>query len=125
MAFLLTIDSEDGLAIATFSGECDPREAWKGIAAIRATVHSEAIDGVLIDVRDVTYTPSPDEVYKLANEFVTFLGRRRLAIVTHGRIHTEIARNMANVVARYGLDMQVFDTPDIASRWLSTPDERL
>src|SRR4030095_4510907 len=81
MTVSVALDEENGVVLARFHGSSDAQEALSGIAEIRSLVDDRPVDGVLIDVRDADYVPAPGEVRNLVIELVSFLGRRRLALV--------------------------------------------
>jgi hypothetical protein len=122
MPYDLLMDEATGILRARFYGSGNVGEAWRGVAEIRKHVESAPVDGVLVDVRDSAYTPSPDEARNFAIEFVSFLGRRRLAFVTRWEVHSEIARSVAKQVVSRGVDAKVFHEHDDqeAVAWLQS-----
>jgi hypothetical protein len=70
--------------------------------AIRVLVERERVDAVLIHVRDADYVPSSDDLRNLAIEYLSFLGRHRLAVVVQRIGLIEVARRVceAGGVAR-------------------------
>lgn len=118
MPFSVALDEVNGVVLARFFGPSDNYEAWRGIGEIRSLVDDRPVDGVLIDLRDLDYMPGADEIRNFAIEFVSFLGRRRLAFVTRLQVHTDLARVIARQAASRGLDVEVFSNQHEASEWL-------
>lgn len=121
MPYDLLMDEGTGILRARFYGSVTVGEAWSGVAAIRKHVESAPVDGILLDVRDSAYTPSPDEARNFAIEFVSFLGRRRLAFVTRWHVHYAIARSVAQQAVSRGVEARVFQEHDQeAVDWLQS-----
>jgi hypothetical protein len=123
MPYDLVVDEDTGILQARFFGPGNVSEAWKGVAAIRTRVANAPVDGILVDVRDSTYTPSADEARNFAIEFVSFLGRRRLAFVTRLPVHYVVAGSVAQQAVSRGVDARVFHEHVVeAVAWLQSAD---
>jgi hypothetical protein len=122
--FVVEYVPEHRVVIARFRGQFDSGSAWKGLDAIKGAVGSGAVEGVLLDVRAADYTPSIDEVSAFANEYVAFLGRRRLAVITRLLIHYGLARMLVQQAQASGVDAQVFLDERDTRDWLHSPDPR-
>jgi len=118
MTVSVALDEDNGVVLARFHGSSDAQEALSGLAEIRSLVNDRPVDGVLIDVRDADYVPAPGEVRNLVIELVSFLGRRRLALITRAEAGTDLARMIAREAAARGLEVEVFHDQPGASEWL-------
>ncbi|NUR56487.1 MAG: hypothetical protein HOQ29_18745 [Acidobacteria bacterium] len=94
---------------------------WNAIQAVKCEVKAHPVDGVLIDLRGVDYTPSLDEVAHVANELVGFLGRRRLAFVARSVVQFGMASLIVLQADALGTDISVFLDETDAMTWLRSP----
>ena len=122
--FLLEYVPEQRVAVARFSGEFDTAAAWQAIGTIKAAVAAHPIEGVLMDVRASEYTPTVEEVNGFCAEFVGFLGRRRLAVLTRLIVQYGLARVMVQQAQAREIDAEVFVDEHEAHEWLHRPDSR-
>jgi hypothetical protein len=122
MSFAVEVVQEDRLVRAKLYGESDVDEVRATVAEIKSRVGSSPVEGVLIDVRDVHYAPTPDEAQNLGADFFSFLGRRRLAIVTRSLVHYKMARTISLQAVPRGMQVGVFQDEHDALDWLHSPD---
>ncbi|PYR89287.1 MAG: hypothetical protein DMF84_25145 [Acidobacteria bacterium] len=122
MPFAVEVLEEDRLIRARLYGACDADEAHAAVAAIKSRVGTYPVEGVLMDVRDVQYTPTLDEACDFGTEFGSFLGRRRLAFVTRLPAQYGMARMISVRAEPRGIDVDVFGDEDEALEWLHSPD---
>jgi hypothetical protein len=124
MPYDLSLDELTGILRARFYGSVDAAEAWRGVAAVRRHLEDALVAGILLDVRESSYAPSVDEVRNFAIEFVSFLGRSRLAFVTRSEAQDARARSLADQAASRGIDVRVFQQNEQeALSWLQSVDE--
>jgi uncharacterized protein (UPF0303 family) len=121
-----TVDyvGEHRVVVGHFRGHFTAADAWQGLQAIRTAVAAHPVEGVLIDVRASDYTPTVEEVTGFAAEFVSFLGRRRLAVLTSLLVHYGLGRMMVQHAQARGIDAEVFIDEHEAIDWLHSPDTR-
>ena len=122
--FVLEYVPEQRVAIARFSGTFETAAAWQAIATIKAAVAAHPIEGVLGDVRASDYTPTVEEVTGFCAEFVGFLGRRRLAVLTRLIVQYGLARVLVQQAQARDIDAQAFVDEREAHEWLHRPDSR-
>ncbi len=122
MAFGVELLEEDRILLARFCAPSNPDEAWQGIQAIKQQVTASPVEGVLVDVNGIEYNATAAEVRSFAAEFVSFLGRRRLAFVTRSGTHFGIAQMIALQADARGAQVEVFKNDDAALDWLQSAD---
>lgn len=116
--------ADQRVAVGRFRGHFTAEDAWHGIQAIKAAVAANPVEGVLVDVRASDFAPTVEDVTGFAAEFVSFLGRRRLAVLTRLLVHYGLGRMMVQQAQARDIDAQVFLDEHEALDWLRSPDTR-
>ncbi len=116
--------ADQRVVVARFRGQFTADEAWQGLQVIKTAVAANPVEGVLIDVRASDFTPTVEDVTGFAAEFVSFLGRRRLAVLTRLLVHYGLGRMMVQHAQARDIDAQVFIDEHEALEWLHSPDTR-
>jgi hypothetical protein len=116
--------SESRIVVARLCGSFDTAGAWQRLEAIGKEVTCRAVEGVLLDVRQSTYTPDPADAHAFAVYLISFLGRRRLAFITRSVVQYGMARMIAADAAVHGVSVKVFQGKQAAEAWLRSTDTR-
>lgn len=124
MPFTLAFLEDDLLVRADLRGKFTFDRTCNAIQAVKCEIASRPVDGVLLDLRGVDYTPSIDEVAHFANELIGFLGRRRLAFVARSVAQFGMASLIVLHADYVGADMSVFLDEVDAMAWLRAPMSR-
>jgi len=124
MPFTLAFLEDDLLVRADLRGKFTFDRTWNVIQAVKCEIASHPVDGVLLDLRGIDYTPSVDEVAHFANELIGFLGRRRLAFVARSVAQFGMASLIVLHADYVGGDMSVFLDEIDAMVWLRAPASR-
>jgi hypothetical protein len=123
MPFVIEVLEEDRLILARLSGPCTVDETHAVVAAIKSRIGTYPVEGVLLDLREVDYSSDLDEAFDFAaDEFVSFLGRRRLAFVTTSPVHYGMARMICRRAEAEGVEIDVFADENAALAWLHSSD---
>ncbi len=119
MPFAVEVLEEDRLVLARLAGPFTVSEAHAALAAIKNRITAYPVEGVLLDLRGVEYTSTLDEAVDfLAEDFVSFLGRRRLAFVTVSPAHYGMARMISRRLESRGVEADVYADEHAALEWL-------
>jgi len=116
--------SETRIAVARFGGLVATRAAWQRLEAVAKEVGCRAVEGVLLDVRNSTFTADAAEARAFGVYLSSFLGRRRLAVVTRSVGQDDMARMIAAQAAVRRVSVKVFQEDQEAQTWLCSVDTR-
>lgn len=118
----VTYLSEPRIVVARFCGSLDTDAVWQRLEGICNEVGRHAVEGVLVDVCDGTFTACPADIHAFAAYLISFLGRRRLAFITRSVIQYGMARMIAADAAAHGASVKVFRDHLQADVWLQSTD---
>jgi hypothetical protein len=122
--FQIDYFSESRIVVARLCGSFETAGAWERLEAIGTEVRRHAVEGVLVDVRDSKYAPSASDAHAFATYLITFLGRRRLALMPGSVAHYRMARIIWADAALHGVSVKMFRDEQAAATWLRSADPR-
>ena len=115
-----TVMSELGLVVTTARDRVTLNDCRE--AAYRVVVDPlfQADFAVFVDLREMDFSPTDEEISKLATLGSSIAGnfRNRIAVVNPSSVHHGIAEIVASHGAKYGLTLRSFLEPQAAWRWL-------
>lgn len=118
MAFDLSIDPDRRLATVTHHGQSDKAECLRVLDLLAADPRIGPNFGVLIDVRQISFTPTFDELRQLTHHLSTNL-RNRVAFLAATPLQYGIARQSGTMSQMRGAQVETFYQPEEAIAWLT------
>jgi hypothetical protein len=112
------------ILVARFCGWFDTTCAWQRLEAISTELKCRVVEGVLLDIRDSTYTSGEGDARAFAAYFSSFLGRRRLAFISRSVAQCRMGALIADEAAMHGVSAKVFQDKQRAEIWLGSTDRR-
>ena len=120
MAFTHSIDTERRIAYVRGEGPFEIEAALDAPLELFANPDFESDFGIVIDVSEIQFRPSPAEVIAIARNLVRFRGlfEHRLAVVVKGRNMLRAAEVSAALAGAGGVEIQVFARTGEAEAWV-------
>ncbi|BAU46861.1 hypothetical protein SVA_0279 [Sulfurifustis variabilis] len=120
MAFHFQFDLESGMVTVIARGSTDFAGNQRAIVALMEHPEFQAVSCVLCDFRQFEYVPTAEDCLtfgRLLASTDSYRGRR-LAYVVASAAHLHAARTVAIVGNAWGMEIEVFQSPEAARRWL-------
>ena len=119
MSFRFDFDPGFELVTVTAAGTSDFRANLDALTALVQRPEFRSVKYILCDFRRFDYIPTPEDRLRFGRILASADGvrSRRLAYVVTSK-QLGAARTVAIVAGAWGMDVEVFDTPQAAERWL-------
>lgn len=118
MAFDLSIDPDRRLATVTHYGHSDKPECLTVLDQLAADRRITPDFGILIDLRQIAYTPTFDELRQLTHHLSAKL-RNRVAFLAATPLQYGIARQSGTMSQMRGAQVETFYQLEEAVAWLT------
>lgn len=119
MAFSFEFDLDLGVVRVVARGNADFADNHQAIIDLMRRPEFEAVSSVLCDFREFDYVPSANDCLSFGRMLAStrpFRSRRLVYVVSPA--HLNAARTVAIVARVWGMEIEVFESPEAARGWL-------
>jgi hypothetical protein len=125
MPFSWNISEEEALASVRFEGPTNLAEVVGSIVEVTGSPDFLSHYGVLVDLREMEYSPSVRELIEIASATINMksLMQGKLALVTSSAFHHQLTQFNMRLVSVMGVRGKAFREMEEARRWVLSQED--